>query len=188
VNECLSETPSLLEYQDGVLLVICLFMVMLLLHFLKSALFDSLESASIYLSSLILIFSNEFMQVLAPTTPEGVAALSAAFVDEATGDLKWDRLSALLSDPTKGTAQQGEKEEGTAAADSSSSSSSSSSLSSSTNSKAGTAVASDAGGGGDASAFVKPLTDLLLEPQDGKALRRLVHSQLKTKVCISAGV
>lgn len=93
--------------------------------------------------------------MLAPTTPAGVTALSAAFVDESTGDLKWDRLSALLSDPTKSTTQE-EAEEVTAS--------------------------SSSPGEGDSSAFVKPLTGLLLEPQDGKALRRLVHSQLKTKV------
>lgn len=127
----------------------------------------------------ILFYIFPCVQVLAPTTPQGVAALSAAFVDEATGDLKWGRLSALLSDPTKSTAQQDGKEEGTASADASSSSSSSMPMTSTTSNR----PAGDAGGG-DASAFVKPLTDLLLEPQDGKALRRLVHSQLKTKVCV----
>jgi hypothetical protein len=91
------------------------------------------------------------VQVLAPTTAAGIAALSAAFVDAATGDLRWQRLAALLSDPTKGRGR-------------------------------GPKPSPNSPSAADASAFVAPLAELLLEPQDGKALRRLVHSELKTEV------
>jgi hypothetical protein len=106
------------------------------------------------------------VQVLEPTTAAGIAALSAAFVDAATGDLRWQRLATLLSDPTKSSGRGPKPSPNSPSA-----------------APAGSAAAvGGATAAADASAFVAPLAELLLEPQDGKALRRLVHSELKTEV------